>query len=203
MASRRAKKRALTVASMTLPRTPDSDGAAADAAAGGALDGGVGVGVVVGRRRRRRRRLGIDGHRGSPGRRLLARLPQPASRRPGRMFSGVVRNRKPCRPSTALSRSRPLRTFASIRSPAARSAQDARTRRPHKRPADAWRSVDEMTSLPTSTSSAAHRRPRQKPRTMPLVMSLKLTVPSTKHRAGTRARGVQRQHPQRRRLRSR
>ena len=44
MASRRAKKRALTVASMTLPRTPDSDGAAADAAAGGALDGGVGGG---------------------------------------------------------------------------------------------------------------------------------------------------------------
>ena len=59
------------------------------------------------------------------------------------------------------------------------------TRRPHKRPADARRSIDEMTSLPTSTSSAARRRPRQKPRTMPLDTSLKFTVPSTKPRAGT------------------
>jgi len=172
---------------MTLPRTPESDGAAADAAAGGALDGGVGVGVVVG---------GGDG--GGDGWALMVTAgllaaaswlgwPPPPGSAASTSFAtpgSDVFGRRAQQEALRAIRSRPLRTSASIREhPLAR--RSISTRRPHKRPADARRSIDEMTSLPTSTSSAARRRPRQKPRTMPLDTSLKFTVPSTKPRAGT------------------
>jgi len=189
MASRRSKTRALTVASMTLPRTPESNGAAADAAAGGALDGGVGVGVGV---------VVVGGDGDGDGWALMVTAgllaaaswlgwPPPPGSAASTSFatpgSDVFGRRAQQEALRAIDGSQSLEAAAHVREhPLARRLIS--TRRPHKRPADARRSIDEMTSLPTSTSSAAHRRPRQKPRTMPLDTSLKLTVPSTKPRAG-------------------
>jgi len=177
---------------MTLPRTPERNGAAADAAAGGALDGGVGVGVgvvvVVG-----------DGDGDGDGWALMVTAgllaaaswlgwPPPPGSAASTSFatpgSDVFGRRAQQEALRAIDGSQSLEAAAHVREhPLAR--RSISTRRPHKRPADARRSIDEMTSLPTSTSSAARRRPRQKPRTMPLDTSLKFTVPSTKPRAGT------------------